>query len=95
MQSAHLALNLREALSFLPSSCFLPDGNSLPILLELLPLQHKHMSAQRQPEGLGRVDLTMGAALLQTLTWRGVSGSSEQDHLELFLPLVLGKGFIF
>lgn len=51
-----------------PSSCFLPDGNSLPILLLLLsPVQHRHMSAQRQPEGLGKVDLTMGAALLQTL----------------------------
>lgn len=42
------ALHVREVLNFLPSSCFLPDGNSLPIFLLLLPpLQHKHVSPQR------------------------------------------------
>lgn len=42
------ALHVREVLSFLPSSCFLPDGNSLPVFLLLLPpLQQKHVSPQR------------------------------------------------
>lgn len=62
------ALHVREALSFLPSSCFLPDRNELPIFSPSLPpLQHKHVSPQRQPERLEKAGWTMGASLLETL----------------------------
>lgn len=43
------APHVREMLSFLPSSCFLPDGNSLPNFSLLVPPPARQ--TQREPEG--------------------------------------------
>lgn len=91
------ALYVREMLSFLPSSCFLPDGNSLPnFLLLRLPL-----AAQTRPyrdsqrAGQGRLDhggcIAAAPWLLQHVSRGGRELRTGPPHT--VSASVLRKGF--